>query len=404
MIQSSRFHAGDLVQIRSKEEILATLDQEGRLDGLPFMPEMFEFCGQQLPVFKRAHKTCDPPNGIGGRSMPRAVHLEELRCDGAGHGGCEARCLFFWKDAWLKTVGEGDRTADDASGAQARAVAAGCTEQDVLNAACVEDLSSAEGPTYMCQSTTVPASTQPIRWWDLRQYVEDYASGNVRLSKMIAVFLAYVYHEIVMAGFGLGTISRVAYDAFQRLRGGTPYPWQFGRVPAGTKTPSVQLHLQPGELVRVKPYDEILETITEQGINRGMSFDAEMVPFCGGTYRVLARIRRIVNEKTGKMLELKNECIILEDVVCQACYAAYRRFCPRAIYPYWREIWLERTSGAAPGVGAADGPGASAIRGFGGVAAMSSAPSFSQPLRLMPVEGTNAPRRGGGDAPTPGAR
>jgi hypothetical protein len=29
-------------------------------------------------------------------------------------------------------------------------------------------------------------------------------------------------------------------------------------------------------------------------------------------------------------------------MVCEARYSVCRRFCPRAIYPYWREIWLER--------------------------------------------------------------
>ena len=31
---------GDLVEVRSEEEILRTLDADGKLDGLPFMPEM----------------------------------------------------------------------------------------------------------------------------------------------------------------------------------------------------------------------------------------------------------------------------------------------------------------------------------------------------------------------------
>jgi len=42
------------------------------------------------------------------------------------------------------------------------------------------------------------------------------------------------------------------------------------------------------------------------------------------------------------MQEMKNPCIILESVVCQARYSNCRMFCPRSIYPYWREIWLER--------------------------------------------------------------
>jgi hypothetical protein len=76
--------------------------------------------------------------------------------------------------------------------------------------------------------------------------------------------------------------------------------------------------------------------------NRGMYFDAESVPFCDRTYRVKARISRIIDEKTGKMLHFKSDSIMLEDVFCQSRYSYRRMFCPRAIYPYWREIWLER--------------------------------------------------------------
>src|SRR5215813_7917669 len=98
--------AGEFVEVRSKEEILATLDELGQLNALPFMPEMLKFCGQQFRVFKSAHKTCDTIEKTGGRRMRGAVHLEGLRCDGEAHGGCQAGCLFFWNEAWLKRVGE----------------------------------------------------------------------------------------------------------------------------------------------------------------------------------------------------------------------------------------------------------------------------------------------------------
>jgi hypothetical protein len=39
------------------------------------------------------------------------------------------------------------------------------------------------------------------------------------------------------------------------------------------------------------------------------------------------------------MITMKTPCIILSDVVCTA---DFHRSCPRAIYAYWREIWLER--------------------------------------------------------------
>ena len=98
---SPQIHADEWVQVKSKEEILATLDANGRLDELPFMPEMLKYCGAPVKVGKRAHKTCDPALGIGGRKMAKTVHLSNTRCNGAAHDGC----LIFWKEEWLNPIG-----------------------------------------------------------------------------------------------------------------------------------------------------------------------------------------------------------------------------------------------------------------------------------------------------------
>jgi len=46
---------GDIVEVRSEAEILATLDADGALDALPFMPEMLQYAGKRLAVGKIAH-------------------------------------------------------------------------------------------------------------------------------------------------------------------------------------------------------------------------------------------------------------------------------------------------------------------------------------------------------------
>jgi hypothetical protein len=349
MKQHSELHAGEWIEVRSKAEILATLDKDGRLEELPFMPEMFDFCGKRYRVLKRAHKTCDPPSGIKGRSLSQAVHLEELRCDGAAHGGCQARCLFFWKEAWLKKSGGDKYTSIDIPSrapVEDPRLGAGtaCTEQDVVAGTRkrAEQPPPSDEPVFACQSTELFQATQPLHWWDLRQYVEDYTSGNVRLTQLLAAFFFFLFDLVASAGLGFGSALLWLYDTIQRLRGGTPFPKRAGRIPQGAKTPSMKLGLQPGDLVKIKDYREILATLDEGAHNRGMYFDAEMVPFCGGTYRVLDRVNTIIDEKTGRMQHLKNDCIMLDDVVCLACYATHRRFCPRGIYPFWREIWLDR--------------------------------------------------------------
>jgi hypothetical protein len=341
---SNQLRAGDWVEVRSKEEILATLDEHGRLQTLPFMPEMFLYCGQRLQVFKSAHKTCDPPSGLQARRMTNAVHLMGIRCDGQSHGGCQAGCLIFWKEAWLKKV-ESDRVPSSRASRQSPVATPAsrpvCVEQDVV-AAVLRTGSTADDPLYACQSTELYSATAPLPWWHLHQYLEDLRSGNVRVSQLVSAFVFFVYHEITQAGVGLGSAMRWAYDAVQRLRGGSPYPWRKGKIPKGIRTPSAKLDLYVGETVKVRPYAEILDTLDEDWKNRGMYFDGELVPFCEGNYEVLSRVERIIDEKTGKMTRLKNDAIILKDVACEARYAKCRRFCSRSIYPYWREIWLER--------------------------------------------------------------
>src|SRR5215204_4779553 len=102
--------AGELVEVRSRNEVLATLDNLGRYEDVPFMPEMLQYCGRRMRVFRRAHKVCDFVTLTGSRSLPNAVILEECRCDGSAHGGCQAECTLFWKEVWLKRVGDTSET------------------------------------------------------------------------------------------------------------------------------------------------------------------------------------------------------------------------------------------------------------------------------------------------------
>src|SRR5215470_6209557 len=312
---------GEWVEVRSKEEILATLDTGGQLASLPFMPEMFSFCGKRFQVYRRAHKTCDPVNGLGARGMADAVHLLGLRCDGSAHGHCQAGCLIYWKDAWLKRVdapgGTEHQTVPRPRPSARRA--GGCSEAEVVAATLAAENQPGElEPTYVCQATRISDATHPLRWWDPTHYVEDLTSGNIRLSRMFSTFLFWLCQTLADAGVGLGSAIRWAYDLFQSLRGGTPYPIRRGGILPGQPTPTARLDLQPGELVTVKSYPSVLETLNDEWRNRGLYFDPEMVPFCRGSFRVLRRVERIINEKTGKMLRFKNDVIILEGVECQA--------------------------------------------------------------------------------------
>jgi hypothetical protein len=321
------------------------LDAKGRLDELPFMPEMLQYCRMTMRVSKRAHKTCDPAVGIGGRKMASAVHLENIRCNGAAHDGCEAGCLIFWKEAWLRRLDREpptDNRVAPRNGERFERVQ--CTEDALHSGVRIPAAPGESEPTYVCQNTQIKFATQHLEWWDMRQYVEDYTSGNVRLSQLAAGLLYFLWRTVAEAGVGIGSPMRWIYDVFQRAIGGSPYPLRPFGLPMGTPTPKAQLDLQQGELIRVKSFREILKTLDCNYRNRGLSFGPAMVPYTERKYEVDRRVKQIVDERTGKMVRFKTDAIVLKDVICQARYEYCRRFCPRAIYPYWREIWLERVS------------------------------------------------------------
>ena len=311
--RSRPLRAGETVQIKSAAEILATLDSEGKLDGLPFMPEMLQYCGQTVTVYKRADRTCDTIFFDGQRRMHDAVFLSGLRCDGSAHGGCQAGCSLFWKESWLHRPSE----PSDHVQAPPR------DEAILFDAA--RQLAEADKASerYMCQATEISRASTPLAWWEPSQYFREMATGNAKPFELLAAMVKWIFVQV------------------QRRLTGSTVPLIRGKL---TKTPKSQLDLRPGELVRIKSSAEIAQTLDQQNRNRGLTFDSEMLRYCGGEYRVLRRVERIINEETGEMMDLPGDCIVLDGVTCTA---EYHRLCRRSIYPYWREIWLARADEAA---------------------------------------------------------
>jgi hypothetical protein len=332
--------AYELVEVRSREEILSTLDQNGKLNSMPFMPEMLQYCGKRFRVSKRADKTCDNIKQWSMRRVKNAVHLTGVRCDGAAHGNCDAGCLLFWNEAWLKRVNPEFVDASQvthappASSADPRSASA-CTEQRLQEATLRPDPAAPGNSLYVCQATDLREFTSHLYWWDVRQYFRDIRSGNLKRGiadskseEVLEVFLGFL--EVVRA------LVITTFNKFQEFRSGVRYPHIGGQLDS---TPAFELNLQPGEFVQVLSKHEILATLDRNSKNRGLLFDSEMVRYCGGTFRVLKRVNQIVDERTGKTMKMKSPCIILEGV---ACASEYHRWCPRGIYHYWREAWLRR--------------------------------------------------------------
>jgi hypothetical protein len=321
---------GELVRVRTASEIFSTLDDRGTLDGLPFMPEMLTYCGRILPVTQRADKTCAGDGVV--RRMHNTVHLQNVRCAGSAHGGCQAACLMFWKEAWLERLQNGSTPAPSALAEEDEAYVAG-----TLLPATTEE-TEAGAPRYRCQATEIPTASERLRFRQADQYVRDLQNWSLR--KILRGLVIEVFN--LWQGW-----SKKRLPAALLIAGGKTYPFVSGELNKG-ETPSRKLDLRPGDLVRIKSKDEIMSTLDKTNHNRGLSFDCEMSNYCGRTARVRARVNRLIEESTGEMIDIKSDCIILEGVICAG---DYHRFCTRAIYPYWREIWLEKVDSSPDGNG-----------------------------------------------------
>jgi hypothetical protein len=325
---------GELVEVKSPSEILATLDDRGRLEALPFMPEMLQFTGGRFRVQKRAFKGCDQIDHSGMHRMERAVHLEGTRCDGSAHGGCQAGCLIYWKEGWLRRVpADAAAPSRPAQGPQpaVEPAGSGCT-LDTLERATRPEGAAPDEERFSCQATELlEAAPARIRAFDPRQYVQDLTSGNARLLPTLRGLAVRAFNKYQKLSMRL--LPRRLW-----IHGGAYYPFIDGRIDRG-RTPKEVLNLQVGELVEVKSKEEIFQTLDRNQQNRGLRFDAEALRYCGKRARVVRRVTRIIDDPTGKMIHIPGDCIVLEGFVC---LADYHQNCPRAIHQYWREIWLRR--------------------------------------------------------------
>ena len=298
--QSGSLHRGQVVRVRLEREIAATLDADGKLDGLPFMPEMARHCGQTFRVFRRAGKTCVEGHSL--RRLESAVLLDGLRCDGAFHDGCQRNCLFFWKEAWLEPV---------------EAEAGGTSQAPEAPSDWARGLGTRDGERYVCQSTELFGATRDLSRWNFTHFFGEIRAGELTVWQFLRI------------------LSNTGLD---RLRRGFHGKRRAALSGAGKSAPRGDLELQAGDWVVVKEADEIRLTLDPEGKNHGLSFEPDMAAFTGGRFQVEFPIRKIILEQTGRMIPLQHT-VALKGVACDGLCT---KNCPRNNTLYWREAWLKR--------------------------------------------------------------
>lgn len=305
---SVRLRPGDIVEVKAPEEILQTLDADGALDQLPFMPEMIAYIGKTFRVSRRVLNTCNsgPYPDMRGFTRDDVVVLDGLRCSGADHDGCQKGCLIFWREAWLRNV----ESTNPPKVIELK-------ESDRLRAR----LKTVVRPNfYYCQASELLKVTKTLSQGErIANCFGEIRAGNCGPFEMvgrISIWLLWKLRRLI-----LGTYAR-------------------GKKKS---TPSESLNLRPGELVEVKALDSIIETLNNTARNRGLVFFPNMRLLCDREQRVERRLDKIIVDGTGEMRQLHNT-VYLEGSHCGCSYIAFGG-CSRGEFAYWREIWLRRPGG-----------------------------------------------------------
>lgn len=104
-LAATNLQAGDVVRVRTREEIDATLNHWHQLKGCSFMPEMEQYCGTTQRVLKRVERFVDERD-LRIKRAKGIVFLEGVICGGtADFGTCDRSCYHFWREEWLEKVG-----------------------------------------------------------------------------------------------------------------------------------------------------------------------------------------------------------------------------------------------------------------------------------------------------------
>jgi hypothetical protein len=316
---------GDLVEVRGASEILATLDENGELEALPFMPEMVPMIGRRFVVSERAEKICDTIDYTGSRRLRDAVMFDNaLRCDGSGHDGCQLSCRHFWKERWIRRVTPSEPAAPPSTPADIRALG-----ERIGKVRHTVEVDGKQEVCYRCQATEIVRATDHVGVFDPRPYVRELTCGNVSVGRFLRVTAKAAWKE---PGRKLKIVTEVPVKG------------------PGTRFVEEPLDLRPGDWVQIRSREEIAATLDHRGKARGLWFDFEMLPHVGGTYQVRARVTRFIEElppNTGKMIEFKKPMVTLQGVHCSGDHSMRRWFCPRHYYPFWRDAWLRRVEAPA---------------------------------------------------------
>lgn len=102
-------------------------------------------------------------------------------------------------------------------------------------------------------------------------------------------------------------------------------------------------HIRTGDIVLVRPMEEIKKTLDDKMQTAGVEFMPGMDRFCGQKATVVKPITYIFDERAWRLLKCK-DLFILDGIICEGAGMYEKEGCQRGCHYFWKSVWLRKIS------------------------------------------------------------
>lgn len=297
------FTGGEVVRIRTREEILLTLDANSSLDGCLFAGQMLDWCNTTQRVLKVVRCVFDECEYRMYETKYPFYILDGLICDGCVsefEHVCDHGCQLLWHEEWLEEGSENYVFETDES------------------IQCGIDEKTENTPT---ESILAPRSCQ-------LKAIDEIKNRNSWFENIMQYRITILWSVKINFIYTLNSLSRL-FAANQNKY--------------GENLPS-DGDIRPGDAVRVLGKNE-LKTILDAGNKyKGCQFVPEMFQFCDKEFVVLKTVKYFFDERQKRMCRC-NDIYLLSGVMCSGRRRAFSIPCDRSCFYFWHKHWLRKIHG-----------------------------------------------------------
>lgn len=100
-----KYATGNLVRVRSVNNVSKTLDPLNSLDGCLFMKQMWDYCGKTFTIIKVVIHIFDEFQCKMYKTKIPLYLLDTVICNGLVDSfthRCDRSCYFFWHEEWIE--------------------------------------------------------------------------------------------------------------------------------------------------------------------------------------------------------------------------------------------------------------------------------------------------------------